>query len=69
MGNAHIVLPMGFRLSPAIAQRVLLLLLRKAGLSESSMVWVDNILVVAQSMEALQYKVARFTALAAECGV
>ena len=63
------VLPMGFRLSPAIAQRVLLLLLSRAGLTSSSMVWVDNVLLVASSTPALQLKLARFSAVAAEVGL
>ena len=63
------VLPMGFKLSPALAQRVLLLLLHRAGLTEHSMVWIDNVLITAQCTKELDEALRRFEETAAMVGL
>ena len=60
---------MGFKLSPALAQRVLLLLLHRAGLTDTSMVWVDNILIATRTADELSEALRRFEDIAAMVGL
>ena len=61
-------LPMGWKFAPCIAQRTLLVLLKLAGCSKRSIVWIDNVLLfgshsqVRADMAALQRVFERFRA-------
>ena len=59
-------LPMGFRWSPPIAQRTLLLILRAAGLEDCSICWIDNVLIVGSTQEEVERKLAKFREVAAQ---
>ena len=57
-------MPMGWSWSVAIAQRSLLAVLRAAGLSDCSAVWVDNVYIGGSSAEDVATKVQKFDEIA-----
>lgn len=54
--------PMGWRLAPALAQRALMFVLRKAQVS-SGFVWIDNIVMFGDTEAQLQAELARLQAV------
>ena len=59
-------LPMGWCWAPAIAQRVVKLLLRMAGIPDSNcVVWVDNVFLGASTKEAARELLDKLTAVCA----
>jgi hypothetical protein len=61
-------LPMGWRASNALAQRVCLLLLRAAGIAQDSLSWIDNLLLVAPDEATLQHRLDRLAKVCAAVG-
>ena len=66
---APTAMPMGVRFAPAVAQRSLALVLRVAGLADVSVVWIDNVLIVAPDDATLKDRLARFHAAATLVGL
>ena len=66
---APTAMPMGVRFAPVVAQRSLALILRVAGLADVSVVWIDNVLLVAPDDALLKERLARFHAAATLVGL